>query len=127
VEKREKSGRFRRAALTLLGIFVCLDAGLGFYHLTHGGGWVSGSIELTFAVIIGLAGYLIFYNRQKADSGRNARLSRRTGMAIILFVSAIVFILSIYHFTHQGLPSGIIELVMTVMLVSILLIVSKIT
>jgi hypothetical protein len=115
------SGRLRQAGLILLGFFILIDVTLGFYHLTHGGGWVSGSTELLFAVIMSAAGYLIFKNSPNPDQMNNSARNRRTGLLIIAGVAVVVFILSIYHFTHNGLPSGILEALMTLLLVSILL------
>jgi hypothetical protein len=116
------SGRFRRTGLILLSFFILIDVTLGFYHLTHGGGWVSGSTELLFAVIMSIADYLIFKNSPQQDQMYSAR-NRRTGLLIITGVAIVVFILSIYHFTHNGLPSGILEALMTLLLVSIFLLI----
>jgi hypothetical protein len=122
LNNKSEQNCFRRTGLILLGFFILIDVTLGFYHLTHGGGWVSGSTELLFAVIMSAAGYLIFKNSPQKDQHNSAR-NRRIGLLIIAGVAIVVFILSIYHFTHNGLPSGILEALMTLLLVSILLLI----
>jgi Co/Zn/Cd efflux system component len=116
----DASYKNRLAALTLIITFIVVDIVLGFYHLTHGGGWVSGSIELLFSVLMGMAGTFILNWKQKENSAENSYSYLRIAKIIISLIALVVLILSIYHFTHNGFPSGIIELVMTMLLVTIL-------
>jgi hypothetical protein len=98
-----------RLALITTGIFLLCDFILGIYHFTHGGGWVSGSLELFFGCVIGGLVYRVFRTRKRKD------LLNRYRTAFIASTGAIaltLLVLSIYHFSHQGLPSGIIELLL---------------
>jgi hypothetical protein len=123
VKNGEISVILRRTAGILLWVFICIDAGIGFYHLTHGGGWVSGSTELLFAILAGTAGYLAVWNSDQ-DKLKQSGRRKLAGLFILSIETLVVLILSIYHFTHNGLPSGIIELVMTLLLVSVVILIN---
>jgi hypothetical protein len=125
VKNGEISVILRRTAGILLWVFICIDAVIGFYHLTHGGGWVSGSTEILFAVLAGTAGYLAMWNSNQNRKRPGCR--RLAGLFILSVEALVILILSIYHFTHNGLPSGIIEAVMTSMLISIIVLIRKST
>jgi hypothetical protein len=124
VENRESTNHNRRTALTLLSVFICIDAGIGFYHLTHGGGWVSGVTELLFAILAGIAGYLTVLNSIKGETKQSGR-RKQAGLYMLSAITLVVLILSIYHFTHKGLPSGIIEAALTAMLIIIIVLIRK--
>ncbi len=103
----------RRAGMTLLVVAAGLDAGLGTYHLTHRGVG-SGVTELVFAGLLVLALYFIFYAGRSRNPPTNAFL--RAGLAILAPIAAVLFGLSIYHLTHEGPLSFLIELSLSCML-----------
>jgi hypothetical protein len=108
--------KYRRLASFLVSLFVTGACFLGSYHLTHGGGWVSGTAELCFAVS---AGVLAFGFDQVGLVRRRAAPNRvilTAWLTLIWGLAVVLLILSIYHFTHQGLPSGCIELFFTLIL-----------
>ena len=108
---------FGLAGLAIVAVILLLDVTLAIYHLTHGGGWGSGIAELALAGMLVAAVSLVFHSQRKKDSlGRRSR-SWLAGMAIIGLVACVVLFLGVYHLTHNGLPSGIIELSMTGLLV----------
>jgi hypothetical protein len=105
--------------MILLGIVVLADCTLGSYHLTHGGGWVSGTIELSFAVLLVTCAFIFGRSRPK-NNPRPGHDRYRTALFVIIGVLVTVFlILSGYHFTHHGLRSGIIELLLAIILSAI--------
>lgn len=124
MENGESTNHYRRTALILLGVFICIDAAIGSYHLTHGGGWVSGSTELLFAILAGIAGYLTVLNCSEDKTKQSGR-RKQAGLFILSIEALVVLILSIYHFTHKGLPSGIIEAALTATLIIIIVLIRK--
>jgi hypothetical protein len=114
----EQAAKRIRWAICLICLFVFFDFTLGIYHFTHGGGWVSGTIELFFACLITALACLVFKTRLRRESAAKHNNYR---VALLCVISAIVItllVLSLYHFTHQGLPSGIIELLLSGILVT---------
>ena len=109
---------FRRykIPLLLLAAVIVLHFGAGIYHLTHGGVG-SGITELAFTAILLLTGCLVLKTR---SSGKPASLALLVYTGILGAIALVLFPLSIYHFTHQGLRSGIVEMLMTILLVLII-------
>jgi hypothetical protein len=93
----------------LVGIFCLIDIILGTYHVTHGGGWLSGSIELLVACLV-FTLTLMFYRSPQTKGSLKHNRRAVTLLAVNGAIALILLILSIYHFTHLGLLSGIIEL-----------------
>ena len=108
-----------RLAIILIGIFVFWAFCLGIYHTTHGGGWRSGTIELFLAVLFGTLAYLVYRTGFKKYSPAGFKRSRVTLLSVIGPVALFLLIISFYHFTHQGLRSGIIELCLAIILSTI--------
>jgi hypothetical protein len=93
----------------LVGIFCLVDVTLGTYHMTHGGGWLSGSIELLVACLVFIL-TLMFYRSPQTEGSLEFNRLTITLLAINGAIALTLLILSIYHFTHFGFLSGIIEL-----------------
>jgi hypothetical protein len=75
-------------------------------------------IEIFFAALFAVLGGLIYRSRLKGYS----RAGRGYRIAFLVADGAIILtllILSEYHFTHQGIPSGCIELAMAAILTTI--------
>jgi hypothetical protein len=108
-------GRKYLLAKLILGIIVTIDLILGIYHLTHHG-LTSGTIELVFSILLFSFGVGLFQGRLSKNSDAKPNPLRRAGLWIISLIAVVVFILSIYHFFSNGLPSGILELIMTALL-----------
>ena len=108
-----------RMALILIGLFVFWALCLGIYHITHGGGWRSGTVELFLAALFGILAYLVYRNSFKKYSPVGYKRSRIAMLSVIGPVALLLLGLSVYHFTHQGLRSGIIELSLAIILSAI--------
>ena len=101
----------------LIGIFLLFDFSAGIYHTTHGGGWVSGSIELFFGFVISGLVYLYWTKQGRWSQGSLDRYRiTLTGIAGAIALTLLYF--SVYHFTHQGLRSGIIELMLSGLIIT---------
>ena len=108
-----------RLAAVLYGVLLLALVVLGSYHLTHGGGWRSGTTELCLAVLSLILAWRVYQIRREGEAGAGHR-TFRTVLSIIIFLVAVLFlILSGYHFTHDGLRSGIIELVSAAILTTL--------
>ena len=108
------SGRWRQTTLALLAVVVLLDLVESIYHLTHRG-LGSGITELVLALVLVTSVYLTFHARQRRDSV--AKSTRQASLYVIAAAASVVLCLGVYHLTHQGLRSGVIELSMTGLLV----------
>jgi hypothetical protein len=104
--------------MLLIVVFVLVDFTLGVYHFTHGGGRVSGSIELFIAVLVGTLAFRFARRRSRGEDSSAARY-RRALLAVFALVVIALLILSPYHFTHHGVPSGSIELTLAVVVAAI--------
>lgn len=108
----------RIATVNLLAVFTLLNLPVATYHLATEG-WKSGLAETALTLWVMLLVYLaVEASRRKEDSPswRRAQLVARGWlMAIALFYLG----LSVYHFTHQGMRSGFLELLASLVLVSI--------
>jgi hypothetical protein len=105
-----------RLKFILIGIFCLVDITLGIYHVTHGGGWVSGSIELLIVCLVFIL-TLMFYRSPKTERSLKYNRLMITLLALYGAIALTLLILSIYHFTHLGLFSGIIELSLAAILI----------
>lgn len=105
-----------KLTFVLIGIFCLVDITLGTYHMTHGGGWVSGTIELFVACLV-FTLTLMFYRSTQNEGSSKYNRREITLLAVNGVMALTLFILSIYHFTHTGLLSGIIELSLAAILV----------
>lgn len=95
--------RLSKIQLALLGVVGFLILVLGIYHFTHEG-MNSGRLELASFVMLMLA--LFLPDPVKKSYHRLSPLQ-------IILVGIIDFwaiFFSIYHFTHEGMRSGILEL-----------------
>jgi len=59
----------------------------------------------------------VFHPQHIGDSVTMFNRYRRTGLITIALATCVVLFLGIYHLTHEGLRSGIIELSMASLLV----------
>jgi hypothetical protein len=109
--------RLHRLAMALLGVVIVLDLGVGIYHLTHQG-LGSGITEFILASLLLTTIYFffVFHTQHIGDSVMMFDHYRKAGLAIIALAASVVLVLGIYHLTHEGLRSGVIELSMTTLL-----------
>ena len=115
-----KQAKYRiRLATALYCILILAMIVLGSYHLTHGGGWRSGVTELCLAVFSLILAWRVYKIWREGEAGVGHR-TFRTVLSIIIFLVVVIFlILSAYHFTHDGLRSGVIELVSAAILTTL--------
>jgi hypothetical protein len=106
-------------AILLIVVFVLVDFTLGVYHLTHGGGWVSGSVELFIAVLVGTLAFRFARRGTRGKNPSGAARYRRALLTVFALIVIALLILSPYHLTHQGIPSGSIELALAVTITAI--------
>jgi hypothetical protein len=99
----------------LLGIIIVLIFSLGTYHLTHRG-TRSGITELSFAAAIIAMEVLVIRDSQRRNPGKKFGLYLKIGSVVLSLMAGTLFVLSIYHFTHEGVRSGFTELTMTILL-----------
>jgi uncharacterized membrane protein YiaA len=125
MKKPDPIGRLRQVAIPVIGLVGALDLGVGIYHLTHQGTG-SGITELILAVLLSIGAYLILQTRQKSEPVIKLSRFRKSGITIIALIAATFLVLGIYHLTHHGLPSGIIELCMTSLLATIVYLTSQV-
>jgi len=106
--KHTRDERWRSAAaVVLLAAFLALDLRVALYHLATEG-WKSGLTEVGLALVVAsLASLGILSRRRHGTAGR--RLPRSAAAALSAIAVFFVF-LSAYHFTHQGVRSGAVEL-----------------
>jgi hypothetical protein len=85
--------------------------------LTHQG-LGSGITEFILAGLLLTTVYFffVFHTQHTGDSVIMFDRYIKAGLAIIALAASIVFVLGIYHLTHEGLRSGVIELSMTTLL-----------
>jgi hypothetical protein len=107
-----------RVAAVLYGILVVALIALGSYHVTHGGGWRTGTTELGLAVFSLI---LAWRTRKIAREGRVGKHLRFRAFLLTIILAAVILFLifSGYHFTHDGLRSGIIELISAGILITL--------
>lgn len=125
MEKADPISRLRRVAIPAFGLVGALDLGVGIYHLTHEGTG-SGITEMVLVVLLFAAAYLVLHTRQKSGPVIELSRSRKIGITIISLMAGTYLVLSIYHFTHHGLPSGIIELCMASLMATVAYLTSQI-
>jgi len=115
-----KQAKYRmRLATALYCILVLAMIVLGSYHLTHGGGWRSGTTELCLAVLSLILAWRVYKIRHEGEA-RVGHGKFKTALLIIILLVVVLFLtLSAYHFTHNGLRSGIIELVSAAILTTL--------
>jgi len=96
--------RLSKIQLVLLGVVGFLILVLGIYHFTHHG-MNSGKLELTSFLVLMLALFL-------PDPLKRKSYHRLSPLQIVLisFIDFWAIFFSIYHFTHNGTPSDILEL-----------------
>ncbi|MBC7252965.1 MAG: hypothetical protein H5T72_03215 [Actinobacteria bacterium] len=110
----------RVAAVILLAVFTLLNLRVATYHLATEG-WKSGLAETALTLWV----MLLVYLAAEASRRRDSPSWRRTHLVVRGWVVAIALfylILSVYHFTHQGIRSGILELLASLVLLSLSLI-----
>jgi hypothetical protein len=117
MRKLNPISRLHRLAMVLLGVVIVLDLCVSIYHLTHQG-LGSGITELILASLLLTAIYFffVFHTQHIGDSVLVSNRYRKAGLAIIALATSVVLFLGIYHLTHEGLRSGVIELSMTTLL-----------
>jgi hypothetical protein len=104
----------RRWALGLSIFFIFLALILGSYHVSHGGGWRSGSAEITLAIVMAIVVWHLYRNRTASIPVPLALPWCIATIVVYGGTIVLLLILSPYHFTHDGLRSGIIELVLAI-------------
>ena len=95
--------RLSKIQLVLLGVVAFLILVLGIYHFTHQG-LNSGRLELASFVMLMLA--LFLPDPVKKSYHRLSPLQ----VILIGIIDFWAIFFSIYHFTHDGMRSGILEL-----------------
>jgi hypothetical protein len=117
MRKLNPISRLQRLVIALLGVVVVLDLSVSIYHLTHKG-LGSGITELILASLLITTIYFLFVSHTKQIGGSAMIFNRyrKAGLAVIALAASVVFITGIYHLTHEGLRSGVIELSMTILL-----------
>lgn len=110
--------RLRQVAIPGMGLVVALDLILAIYHFTHEGTG-SGITEFILVVLLSVTAYLILRTPQTSGNLIYFSLSRKIGLTVISLMAGTYLVLGIYHLTHHGLPSGVIELCLTVLMVTI--------
>ncbi len=104
--RRERGGR--ATLIALLAVFVLLNLLAATHHLATEG-WKSGLAETALCLWVLPLSYLAWEARQRrsSPSWRRAHLGTRCwlGLASLLYLA-----LSLYHFTHGGIRSGLLEL-----------------
>jgi hypothetical protein len=103
-------------ASILVAIFIIGACILGSYHLVHGGGWRSGVAELAFALWVAVLGFGFDQIGSNESTLAQSRYLHIAWLISLWGLAIVLFILSLYHFTHQGLPSGSIEMIFFVLL-----------
>lgn len=117
MRKLNPTSRLHRLAMALLGVVIILDLVESIYHLTHQG-LGSGVTEFILAILLLTTVYFffVFHPQHIGDSVTMFNRYRKAGLAIIALAASVVLVLGIYHLTHEGLRSGVIELSMTTLL-----------
>jgi predicted acyltransferase len=116
VRNPNSHARLRLIPITVLAVIVILDLIESIYHLTHEG-LGSGITELVLAAALVPALWLILRAQGGRDSAAKRNGQRQVGLIIISLAALVVFSLGIYHLTHEGLRSGVVELSMSGLLV----------
>jgi hypothetical protein len=108
-----------RLAAVLYGILLLAMIVLGSYHITHGGGWRTGTTELCLAVFSLILAWRV-YKIVRSGELKIGHRKFKTFLLVIIFAAVVLFLIfSAYHFTHDGLRSGIIELVSAAILITL--------
>ena len=113
-----------RTAKILLAAAILVSLGLGIYHTTHHG-VTSGPIELAFAALLIWIEVGLFQAVFGIRPGQKSTKTRTIGLAALMLMTTVVFILAIYHYTHNGPLSGTLELALTIWLGTAILLVRK--
>jgi multisubunit Na+/H+ antiporter MnhB subunit len=113
-----KTDKRIKTATILTGIVIFFALCLGIYHITHGGGWRSGTAELFFACFIAALYISVYQSNRRHDSPARYRRLWMVMFVIFGLMAGILLILSAYHYTHQGWRSGTIELAIASMLLT---------
>ena len=114
----KESQRRLRIAIAITVMIAVGEFALGIYHLTHRGPG-SGITEPVSAVLLITATCLV--SRAMKRTGLPISMAKRIslflpGITIIGIISLTDFYLGVYHLTHHGLRSAIIELLSTSLL-----------
>lgn len=105
----------RRAAIVIiLALFVLLDLRVALYHLITEG-WKSGLTEMVLALWVMLLVYAAWEARRRRKSPFWRRL-HASALVCLILISLFYLALSVYHFTHGGTRSGVVELLASVLL-----------
>lgn len=102
-------------AVVATALFIALDLIVAFYHLTTEGR-NSGITELALACLLIPLVYLAMVAGKKEGGPVIWRFLRMAVQAIMLMAAALALFLGIYHLTHEGLRSGVIETTMSALL-----------
>ena len=108
---RKWTGSGERAAVTavvvLLSVYVLFNLRVAAYHLATEG-WKSGLAEMALSLWVMLLTYLAWEARRRhtSPSWRRTHLAARGWLAM---VSLVYLALGLYHFTHRGTRSGVME------------------
>jgi heme A synthase len=114
--KSKQENRKFLLAKVLIGVFLFIDITLGMYHITHGGGWVSGSVEMLIACTIVFLSHKVYQTRLSNNPKNDGRQYSVVLMGTLAVIAITLLVLSIYHFSHNGVTSGITELLLSVIL-----------
>jgi len=115
----EEQGQLDPVVVGLATFLLILDLILGVYHYTHGGP-ESGLTEFIMAplLVFLLTLALISARRPESTGWRIARWVIRGLLVISILLYAF---LAVYHFSHEGWRSGIMESAIVATLIALLL------
>lgn len=114
MEGRQSRGNLLTVIATT-GILVILDIFLAIYHLTHQGPG-SGKTEIIIAPILVLLVSVALVSRAGENPSTRWRIIRRIIIGLIFMAALIYIFLGVYHCTHEGWRSGIMEFLIAILL-----------
>ncbi len=111
-----KGGASLRLAVVvlLLSLFVVLDLRVALYHLSTEGKR-SGLTEVVVALVVLILVYVGMTSRPSGGSGTR-RIMHGASVGLLSCLALLFLFLSVYHFTHQGIRSGSVELSLALLL-----------
>lgn len=98
----------------LLFLFVILDLRVALYHLSTEGR-KSGLTEAVVALVVLILVYAGMASRSSRGS-RTRRIAHGASVALLSGLALLFLFLSVYHFIHQGIRSGTVELTLALLL-----------
>lgn len=94
------------------GAFAFLSLVTAYHHLSSEG-WKSGLAELFLAPLALVAVYIL-----STGAGDRHRAAKRVLLLVLPAVAAFLLLLALYHCTHRGVPSAVVESIMALLLLA---------